>query len=187
MGVAVRADEKDATALVEQLYRDAGRQLVLAAYALTGNVADAQDAVQEAFVKAFDRPSRVVAADNPVAWMRTVTINIARGRYRRNRRLKVLMRRLPEPDAVIPGLAPDRVAVLTAIAKLPDSQREAIALHYFADLTVEDIASALGTPAGTVKSRLKRARDALAELLSDERPGGPLTSPITSSYVGRKQ
>ncbi|GAA1664927.1 hypothetical protein GCM10009765_13120 [Fodinicola feengrottensis] len=158
------------TAVVEQLYRDTGHQLVLAAYALTGNLGDAQDAVQEAFIRAFQHPSRVVNADNPVAWMRTVTLNVARGRYRRHRRLGVLLRQVRPPDETVPGLAPDRVAVLTAIQQLPDGQREAIALHYFADMTVEEISSVLKTPSGTIKSRLMRARQALAQLLSDDDP-----------------
>lgn len=175
MGVRMVTDQQvpaSSTAVVEQLYRDAGHQLLLAAYALTGNVGDAQDAVQEAFIRAFQHPTRVVNADNPVAWMRTVTLNVARSRYRRHSRLGVLLRRVRPPDETVPGLAPDRVAVLTAIQKLPDGQREAIALHYFADMTVEDIAGVLKTPAGTIKSRLSRARHALAELLSDE---GPVT------------
>ncbi|WP_163506911.1 RNA polymerase sigma factor [Fodinicola acaciae] len=175
-------EAEPAVEAVERLYREASGQLVLAAYALTGDLADAQDAVQEAFVKAFQRPSRVANADNPVAWMRTVTINIARGRYRRHRRLGVLLRRIP-PDPAVPGLAPDRVAVLTAVSKLPSGQREAIALHYFADMSVEEIAVCLRTPAGTVKSRLSRGREALAGLLSDERPSGSDDS--KTAYIGR--
>jgi RNA polymerase sigma-70 factor (ECF subfamily) len=105
--------------------------------------------------------------------MRTVTINIARARYRRHRRLDVLLRRM-RPDPTVPGLAPDRVAVIAVIAKLPDGQREVIALHYFADMTVDDIATSLEVPAGTVKSRLSRAREALAGLLRD--PGDQMAT-----------
>lgn len=76
------------------------------------------------------------------------------------------MRRM-QPDPTVPGLAPDRVAVIAAIAKLPDGQREVIALHYFADMRIEDIAGCLRAPVGTVKSRLSRGREALAVLLGD--------------------
>jgi RNA polymerase sigma-70 factor (ECF subfamily) len=152
---------------LEQLYREAGAQLVLSAYALTGNVADAQDAVQDAFVRAFRDPEQVMRADNPLAYMRTATLNAARTRHGRMRRLGELMLRLPPPKLVLPGLGPDRVAVLTALGKLPAHQREAIWLHYFADLPIEEIATSLGVPVGTIKSRLKRGREAMLALVSD--------------------
>jgi RNA polymerase sigma-70 factor (ECF subfamily) len=152
--------------MVERLYRDAGQQLLLAAYALTGDHAEAQDAVQEAFVRAFAHPSRVVYADNPVAWMRTVTLNIARDRHRRRHRLKSLMRLIPYHEPA-PEVSPDRVVILEAVKKLPDGQREAIALHYLADLSVEDTAEALHVSLSAAKSRLARGRRTLAELLGD--------------------
>jgi RNA polymerase sigma-70 factor (ECF subfamily) len=179
----------EAADALEQLYRESGGQLVLAAYALTGNVADAQDAVQDAFVRAFRDPEKVMRADNPVAWMRTVTLNIARTRHGRMRRLAELMLRLP-PVLEAPGLAPDRVAVLTALGKLPARQREVIWLHYFADLSVDDIADSLGVPSGTIKSRLKRGRQAMLTMVSDRdsedggtRSGGSREDDLKSSLL----
>lgn len=169
-GGASADDGSGPAEMVERLYREAGPQLVLAAYALTGNLEDAQDAVHEAFVKAFLRPKKVAGADNPVAWMRTVTLNMARQRHRRRRRLDVLIRRIPPPDEILPDLAPDRIAVLSAIRGLPTAFQEVIALHYLVDMSVEDIATALGVAVGTVKSRLSRGRRLLAGLLGDERP-----------------
>lgn len=164
-----------ATEVLEELYRDARQQLVLAAYALTGDVGEAQEAVQEAFVRALARPGKVLRADNPVAWMRTVTLNIVRGKHRRQRRFGVLVRKIPVPGPV-PGLSPDRVALISAIWRLPVSQREAIALYYFADLPVEDVATVLGAPASTVKTWLRRGRLALAgEFTADS---GNLTSSL---------
>jgi RNA polymerase sigma-70 factor (ECF subfamily) len=152
--------------MVERLYRDAGQQLLLAAYALTGDHAEAQDAVQEAFVRAFAHPARVAKADNPVGWMRTVTLNVARDRHRRRRRLTSLMRLIPHHDPV-PDVSPDRVAILEAVKKLPDGQREAIALHYLADLSVEETAEVLRISLSAAKSRLARGRRMLADLLAD--------------------
>jgi RNA polymerase sigma-70 factor (ECF subfamily) len=176
----------EAAELLEKLYREAGQQLVLAAYALTGDVSDAQEAVQDAFVRSLVRPAKVLRADNPIGWMRVVTLNIARDRQRRRRRLAVLTRRLPDPVAVLPELDPDRVALKTAIWRLPAVQREAIALFYFADLGVDDIAAALGTPVNTIKTRLRRGRFALAEQLHD-RNGGETAEDPTELASGRQQ
>jgi RNA polymerase sigma factor (sigma-70 family) len=161
-------DDGDPRAVVEQLYVDSASQLLVAAFALTGDVAEAQDAVHEAFLRAFAHPNRVVRADNPVGYLRTVTLNIARERYRRRQRLRVLMRRLPVVDDQLPGLSPDRTALLAAIRQLPANQREAITLFYLADMTVEDVASTLKVPGGTVKAWLSRGRSKLATLLGDD-------------------
>ena len=58
--------------------------------------------------------------------------------------------------------------MIEALRRLPEAQREAVALHHLADLPVVEIADLLGVPEGTVKSRLMRGREALAALLSEE-------------------
>jgi len=76
-------------------------------------------------------------------------------------------------EATVPGpqgpvdVGPEHVAIVTALAELDVGQREAVVLHYLADLAVADVAVQLGVPEGTVKSRLARARDRLAHLLDD--------------------
>jgi RNA polymerase sigma-70 factor (ECF subfamily) len=62
----------------------------------------------------------------------------------------------------------DRRAVEAALARLPEGQREALTLRYFADLSYEDIANVLGIPVGTVMSRLHLGRKALASLMAPE-------------------
>ncbi|WP_279579804.1 RNA polymerase sigma factor [Fodinicola feengrottensis] len=172
MPVEVATDREggspDPRDFVERLYIDSASQLLVAAFALTGNVAEAQDAVHEAFLGAFAHPSRIVRADNPVAYLRTVTLNIARERFRRRQRLRVLMRRIPVPDDQLPGLSPDRTALLAAIRQLPANQREAITLFYLADMSVEDVAANLKAPTGMVKAWLSRGRAHLATLLGDD-------------------
>ena len=56
----------------------------------------------------------------------------------------------------------DHLEIIAALRALPEAQRHVIALHYLADLPVDQIAAELGVPSGTVKSRLSRGRDALA-------------------------
>jgi RNA polymerase sigma-70 factor (ECF subfamily) len=64
-------------------------------------------------------------------------------------------------------VGPEHVAIVTALARVDADQREAVVLHYLADLGTADIALELGVPEGTVKSRLSRARARLADLLDD--------------------
>jgi RNA polymerase sigma-70 factor (ECF subfamily) len=167
--MAEATEPVDPTAALERLYREAAQRFVLAAYALTGDLGEAQECVQEAFVRACAHPARILRTDNPVAWMRTVTVNVARDRMRRKRRFAILHRRLSRPVDV-PAASPDRVAILAAIKRLPAEQRETVALYYLADLDVREIAEVVHAPVNTVKSRLLRARQALAAQLGDQEP-----------------
>jgi RNA polymerase sigma-70 factor (ECF subfamily) len=153
---------------LDELFRATQERLVVSMYALTGDLREAQDVVQEAFVRAVVHSRRVLAAESPEAWLRTVARNVARSRWRRHVRLGQLLGRSDRPPPSIPDISPDRVALYTAIRGLPARQREAIALHYLADLPVDEIADLLGTTAGTVKSRLHRARQTLSHRLRDD-------------------
>ncbi|GAA1664980.1 SigE family RNA polymerase sigma factor [Fodinicola feengrottensis] len=155
-------------AAIEELYRGCARRMVVAAYGLTGNLAEAQDAVQEAFVRAVAAPQKVLRAENPEAWLRTVALNVARSRFRRRQHLDMLMRRKPPLPETLPGMSADRIALLHAMRQLSVREREAIALHHLADLEVTQVAEILGAPVGTVKSWLKRGRTKLAGLLGDD-------------------
>jgi RNA polymerase sigma-70 factor, ECF subfamily len=110
---------------------------------------------------------RLLGADNPEAWLRTVAINLARSRWRRAQRWVGLAPRLVEEprDGDTEGHC-----LASASRNLPAGQREVIALHHLADLTVEQAATTLGLPTGTVKARLSRGRAALSTLLVEEGP-----------------
>lgn len=152
--------------MIGQVYAVSFRRLVVQLYALTGDLSEAQEAVQEAFVKALVRPEAFAALDNPEAWLRRVSVNVARSRHRRRRILTGLLPRLVSPP-VTADTTPDHLALMAAMRRLPAGQRHAIALHYLADLPIDEVADALGTTVGTVKSRLSRGRQALSVLLSD--------------------
>jgi RNA polymerase sigma factor (sigma-70 family) len=145
-------------------------RLVAALRLITGDRDTGRDAVDEAIARACERRQRGHAIDNLAAWVRTVACNEARSRFRRRAaeqratdRLVARTREL-EHDAD----AARRVDVLRALAMLPQRQREVAALHYLCDLSVDDVAGALGVSSGTVKTSLSRARDALATLLTKE-------------------
>jgi RNA polymerase sigma-70 factor (ECF subfamily) len=135
-------------------------------YAICGDLADAEDAVQEAFITAIRKRRTFQTVVNPEAWIRTVALRRLQSGWRH---LAVVRRhqaasRVPEPAVEI---GPEHVALVTALGLLDRDQREAIVLHHLADLSVAEIAADLGVPAGTVKSRLSRGRDRLGELLTE--------------------
>lgn len=152
-GVAVGEDSG-----LRELYVAAHGRLVLQVAALTGDLTEAEDVVQEAFVRAMGRWNRLREYENPEAWLYSVACNLARSRWRRAQRA---LRLVPAPGPT-PELSPDRVALLAALSQLPADQREAIVLHHLVDLPLDEIASRQGVPLGTVKARLSRGRKALA-------------------------
>ncbi|MCX4390200.1 sigma-70 family RNA polymerase sigma factor [Micromonospora peucetia] len=172
---------------IRELYAAAAPRLVSQLFAITGDHAEAQDVVQDAFVRALARPGRFGEVEHPEAWLRTVALNIARSRYRR----KAVFARLARSGRLDPergrsaGLSPDHVALVAALQRLPRPAREAVVLYHIADLSVVDVAAALGCSVEAVKTRLVRARRALAADLDDT---AHLTSvlPATVNEGGRR-
>ena len=96
-------------------------------------------------------------------WVRRVAINLATdGRRRVQRRLAVLAQLNADADAVVPPISEEGLAVAAAVRTLPRRHRQVVVLHYLLDLPVQEVARQLAVPVGTVKSRLARARSALA-------------------------
>ena len=159
--------------LVERVYEDAYRRLVGQLYAVCGDLTEAEDVVQEAFVRAVQQCRRFDRVDNPEAWLRTVAVNLSVSRWRRRAlgdRIHARSRPADGQQARHPDVSEDRVTLVRALRKLPAAQREAIALHYLADLPLHEVANTVGAPLGTVKARLSRGRVALAVLLHDQQP-----------------
>jgi RNA polymerase sigma-70 factor (sigma-E family) len=151
-----------------ELYQGCYERLVLTAYAMTNDLGVAEEITQEAFALAYDRQNRVARTDSPEAWLRTVVVNLARRRFRRGATLARILRRQqaePPPPPDPPG---EHLDLHAAIRGLGEEHRTVVVLHYLADLPVDEVAAVLGVPVGTVKSRLARARAALAERLRTE-------------------
>ena len=149
----------------DALYAGSFKRLVAQIYAMCGNFAEAQDCVQEAFVRAWDRRRSLDPDQSPEAWIRTVAYRLAVSRWRRAQRALGLADRSQLPD----GLAepdPSRLELLRALRQLPPDQRRAVVLHHLCDVSVRDIAVETGVPIGTVTARLSRGRTALAALLT---------------------
>lgn len=96
--------------------------------------------------------------DNHEAWLRTVALNVLRSRWRKLRNFSAIRHRIEHPTDV-PAMSADHLQVVAALRELPAAQRETVALHYLADLSVRQVAQTLGVPEGTVKARLSRGRD----------------------------
>ena len=157
----------DARRDLDELYAASYRRLVVQLFALCGDMADAEDAVQEAFVIAIRKSRRVMQADNPEAWVRTVAVRRLHAGWRHAAVVRKYYPRVPGPQAPV-EVGPEHVVLTTALAQLDHDQRVVVVLHHLADLGTAQIAVELGIPEGTVKSRLARGRSRLADLL-DER------------------
>ena len=125
------------------------------------NEADAEDAAQEAFLKAYTSLADFRGDSRFSVWLYRLTNNICIDMLRKNKRAEIAIpdeRYSPERLA---ERAADRDAVRTALAALPDDCREILALRESAGLSYDEIAAALSLEVGTVKSRLNRARKKL--------------------------
>jgi RNA polymerase sigma-70 factor, ECF subfamily len=135
-------------------------RLVAELYSVVGSLADAEDAVQEAFARASVRWQRLRDYDHPEAWVRRVALNLAASSLRHTRRKLAAYRRVGVPPPAPPP-GEDRVMLAQALGRLRRRHREVLVLHYLAELSVEEMARVLRIPVGTVKGRLFRARAAL--------------------------
>ncbi len=164
-GRSALVSEAEATLRFEEFYADTAARLMRQLLALTRDTAEAQDCLQEAYARAWQRWSSVSVHPDPEAWVRQVAHRCAISRFRKARNNLVATFRHGPPPAV-PGMRPDHLALMEALQHLPAAQREVIVLHHLADLPVEEVASVVGAPVGTVKARLSRGRAALSEVLS---------------------
>jgi RNA polymerase sigma factor (sigma-70 family) len=164
------------TAAYESLVRRYQDVALRAAY-LVAPEADAADAVQDAFVKAYAALSRFRDGEPIKPWLLRIVVNEGRNRRRSAERRSGLARRaaLAEPrDAIAASpeaevlAAETRDLLLAAVGRLRDEDREVIGARYLLDLSEAETAEAIGIRRGTVKSRTSRAlarlRDAMTEL-----------------------
>lgn len=151
---------------MQELYDASYRRLVAQMYAMSGDQAEAEDAVQDAFVRAIGNHRSFERLDNPEAWLRTVALNSLRNRWRRAKVLSALIPRLPGVGHSV-EMSPDHVALVRALAQLPPDLRAVVVLHHVGDVPVAEVALILQIPEGTAKTRLVKARSLLADLLSE--------------------
>lgn len=144
------------TTSFETIYRNSYSRLVGQLTTVTTNRVEAEDVVQEAFSRLWERWSRMQGYENVEAWVRRVALNAAIGHWRRFRH-HVALTDTPSLD----DPTGSDVAVLLALRRLPPPQRAAVFLHHLIGLSVDDVARELSAKTGTVKSWLHRGRASL--------------------------
>ena len=137
--------------------------LYRAALAILGDAHEAEDAVQDAFLRYWERAPDFPDAARERAWLLTVTVNGCRSRLRSpwRRRTAPLLDAYPAED-------PEERELLEAVQALPPKDRAVIHLYYYEGYQTAEIAAMTGQREGTVRSRLSRARSRLRALLKGE-------------------
>jgi RNA polymerase sigma-70 factor (ECF subfamily) len=157
----MRVDE----VVLREFLHTAYPRLVAAVALVCGSRPAAEDAVQEALLRAWQRSEHGEEIESLNAWVTTVALNQARSGLRR-----VLAERRARSriglDASTRTPTGERIDVERALSTLPRRQREAVVLRYFLQLDTREVAAVLRVHEGTVKSTLFRARATLAELLA---------------------
>ena len=156
------------------------------AISLCGSVTLADDLVQEALLRAWDKSDKFQAGTNLRAWLFTILRNIYYSQYRKR------VREVQDSDGVFArGIAVDGdqeshldlADFRMALARLPAEQREVLTMVGASGLSYEEAAIICGVEIGTIKSRLSRARAKLSELmgLDDRRPSAAGRAPLARS------
>jgi RNA polymerase sigma-70 factor (ECF subfamily) len=161
-GAVSPADEREAAILRDEFVRLAARHLdgayKLAGY-LLGDAAEAEDAMQEALARAWRAWPRLREPDSVGPWLDRIVANVCKTRIRARRRVRSVAfddeLEVHAPDPFRAALTRD--AVGRALERLSPEQRIVVVLRYWRDMPLEQIASRLDIPLGTVKSRLHYA------------------------------
>lgn len=148
-----------------------------AAYLVTRSAADAQEAAQDAFVKAYAALGRFRSGSPLRPWLMQIAVNESRNRLRAAGRREALALRAaaerpsegadPSPETALLA-AERRRALLAAVDGLREEDRLVISCRFFLDLSERETAQVLGWRQGTVKSRLSRALDRLRAAVGEE-------------------
>jgi RNA polymerase sigma-70 factor (sigma-E family) len=162
--------EWDATRAVEEIYNTHYRSLVRLAILLVRDAGTAEEVVQDSFLAMHSAWRRVRDSDKTLSYLRKSVVNRSRSVLRHR---VVVDRRAPKatpdmPSAEYGALSLlERSAVIAALRTLPQRQREALVLRYYADLSEEQIAAAMGISRGAVKSHTARGTASLRSILGN--------------------
>ena len=159
-GALANSDEADSAERVLRLAEEELDRAYRLAGLILGDRSEAQDATQDALLRAWRSAPSLRDAARFRAWFDRILVNVCRDRLRQ--RGKVRLINVDDGPSPVTDRDPfldvlDRDEAVRAMASLDADLRIVILLHYWADLTLEDVAERVGWPVGTVKSRLNRA------------------------------
>jgi RNA polymerase sigma-70 factor (sigma-E family) len=169
VGDVPRAERREA--VLESVYLDHRRSLLRTAVLLVDEPAQAEDIVQEAFVRAFASWHRLEDPGKALAYVRRIVVNLCRSALRRR---GVVRRHPPGPAAPVNSAEDDALrtleqqAVVVVLRSLSRRQREALVLRYFLNLSEAEMAAAMRVSAGSVKAYASRGLDELSKRLEKE-------------------
>ena len=169
-----RSHGDDAQDAITDLYQSHAVGLIRLAVVMLGDRPAAEDVVQDAFAGLYRRWNHLSGVDRALGYVRASVLNGCRSRLRARAREERLA---AAGAATLPAasaeqavlLGEEHAAVLAALRRLPDRQREALVLRYYMDLPETEIAAAMGVGRGTVKSTTSRGLAALGRLLEEGR------------------
>ena len=192
----------------DELVKTYTQKLYRLAYGLLGNHHDAEEVVQDSFVRAYRGLDNFRGDSSFETWMHRITMNLARNKFHWNRRRGegVTMSLSDQPERSDDGdscgemelpdtsYSPDLLMqkaelqgnVVRGMEQLPESLREVMVLRHVKDMPYDEIAQILNCPVGTVKSRISRGRELLREYLM-RLDGGTPQSGMTELNTTRKQ
>jgi RNA polymerase sigma-70 factor, ECF subfamily len=164
----------DSTTVHEWNWQTARATCLREARRLVGDREAAEDATQEALVRAWKARAKCRKGASAAAWLRAITANEVRRLAARNRRLPEPLdgHEQPDPRGELGDPQVRAIALGQVLALLSPRDRQVLHLRYVAELTQGQIAERLNLPEGTVKVRLHRSRAQLRTLLSNEALGG---------------
>lgn len=147
-------------ALFDRVYETYGPALYRFCLLQMKNPADAEDVLQDVFVKRLYQAPKFKSPEHERSWLYQVALNLCRDQWRRSRRSE-----LPLAAAAGVSLPPAELSLLDQVSNLPEKQRTVLHLHYYQGYGLQEIARLLGVTVPAVKMRLKRGREALRKEL----------------------
>jgi RNA polymerase sigma-70 factor (ECF subfamily) len=168
----LRAFQRRDPEAVRTLYREYGRLVYSVAHRVLGRHELAEDAVQQTFVRAWQASDRIDVDRDPAPWLATIAKRVAIDMQRHDaRRPAGALEHVAPNDAAVISLPPDLASldavwhVRRAIEALDPEEAAIVRLQHLDGMTQAEVATKLGIPLGTVKSRSHRAHQKLSELL----------------------
>jgi RNA polymerase sigma factor (sigma-70 family) len=153
---------------IDRLLAEHGREIQTVAQVILHDRDEAADILSETVIAAWEKGSSLRDPEALRAWLLRVATNRALSRRRRSARLVTLDSVLERESADPRGPAEAHVAVIEGLALLAPRERAAIALRYLADLSIEEVARAMGTRPNTVKTQLREALGKLRRGMVDD-------------------
>jgi RNA polymerase sigma factor (sigma-70 family) len=157
---------------VEELYATHAQGAVRLAYLLVGDLEIAKDIAHEAFLRAFGRFADMRKPNSFPTYLRATIVNLTRKHFRRRgvERLYLDRLRARPAQSVAPPNVEQRDVVMQALLQVPERQRAALVLRYYADLSEYQVADLMGVSEQAARSLVARGRKALREQLGGMRP-----------------